>query len=346
MSFTPEKILLLRFSSLGDIIMTTAMVRCVRKRFPDAQIDMVVRSDYLDLIRHNPHLNQKIGLDRKLGMSGLRALIKKINAEPYDLIYDAHFSLRTRLMMPWLSALDKVSYEKHYLRRALALTFKLKLLDTKRMLERFIEPLAEFGVQYDGKGPEVFVSEEARKSAFSRFPELSLPKTPLVGLIPSAQWPGKRWPPLRFREVAQSFLKDTATRLVVFGGREDTFCSEIVKDLPAERVTNTQGKLSILEAAAVIEKCQLVVANDTGLMHIADGVGVPSVLILGPTSAEMGCLPFHPQALILEENLWCRPCSKNGQAPCIQGKRVCLERISAGRVFEAARSLYRRLGLS
>ena len=88
--------------------------------------------------------------------------------------------------------------------------------------------------------------------------------------------------------------------------------------------------------AALLERCDFVIANDTGLMHIADALGKPSVLMLGPTSAEMGCLPFHPLAQVLEHRLWCRPCSKNGEAPCIRSRRFCLERTTVDDVFRAA----------
>jgi lipopolysaccharide heptosyltransferase II len=329
-----QKILILRFSSLGDIIMTTAMIRAVRKAFPTAKIDMVVRADFLDLIRNNPHLDEKIALGRGEGIRGLFELVKRINRERYDLIYDAHRSLRTRLIMPFLRAGRKRYFNKHYLRRALQLTFKLRLMTSVRFLEKFIEPLDDLGVCYDGEGPEMFLDDETRSRALTKVPLPWNDRTTL-GIIPSAQWPGKRWPLAYFRQVIKALAENSSLRLIVMGGPEDTFCEFLCRDLPRERVINAQGKLSIGETAALIERCDLVLANDTGLMHVADALDVPQVLILGPTSAELGCLPFHPRSQILEESLWCRPCSKNGQAPCIRGRRYCLERILPDRVLTA-----------
>ena len=332
-----NKILLLRFSSLGDIVMATAMIRCVRKRFPDARIDMAVRADFLDLIRDNPHLDRKIGLPRGDGPRSLVRLLAALNRERYDVVYDAHRSLRSRVLMPWIEGGRKIRLGKRYVRRAAALTFKLPLLDTRRLLERYVDPLGPLGVAYDGGGPEVFVSQAARESMRAKM-QLDESRE-WLGVVPSAQWPGKRWPLPYFRRMMERLLAETPHSLVVFGGGGDTFCTDLCRGLDPARVVNSQGRLSIAEAAAALERCRLVVANDTGLMHVADAVGVPSVLFLGPTSAEMGCLPFHPRSRVLEISLWCRPCSKNGQAPCIRGRRVCLEGIPPSAAVDAVREI-------
>jgi heptosyltransferase II len=330
-----KKILVIRFSSLGDIVMSTPLIRCLRCAYPDAQIDMVVRSDFMDLIRDNPHISSKIGLDRKSGLKGLFDLRRRINSEHYDLIYDAHRSLRTVLLMPFLKSDRKAYFKKYYIRRDLSLLLKVNLMrNTKRFLERYIEPLNRYGVFYDGQGPELFLSQETQNSGLSKV-NFNGNGLPWVGFIPSAQWPGKRWAPSKFRELVIRVMNETACGIVVFGGKNDVFCKDICKDLDPSRVVNTQGLLTIGESAAVLRQCKFVVANDTGLMHVADALGVPSVLVLGPTSEELGCIPFHPLTQIVQKDLWCRPCSKNGQAPCIRGKRECLEAITAGEVFDA-----------
>jgi heptosyltransferase-2 len=339
-----RKILILRFSSLGDIVMATPLVRATRQAFPQAQIDMVVREDFLDLIRHNPHLDQKITLARSAGIKGLYDLMRRINRERYDLVYNAHRSLRTLALMPFLKAGHRRYFTKHYTKRSLALTLKLPLLDDTRMLERYIDPLSPFGVSYDGRGPEIFVDDKMRRAAREKVTVERPEGGCLIGIIPSAQWPGKRWPLSRFRELLEHLVKLTSHRMIVLGGPEDDFCEALCSGFRRDRVVNVQGKLSIGESAAVLARCDFVVANDTGMMHVADALGKPSVLMLGPTSAEMGCLPFHPLSRVMEQELWCRPCSKNGEAPCIRGKRVCLTRTTTEAVFHAAVSLARELG--
>lgn len=335
MTAPPEKILVLRFSSLGDIVMTTASLRALHQTFPAARIDVVVREEFVDLLRFNPHVHRVIGFRKNQGWSGLLGLLKLINSERYDFVYDAHRSLRTRLLMPWIRARKRFYFKKHYFRRALALTFKLPLLDSKRFLERFVEPLSAEGVRFDNQGPEVFVDDASEASALARAGLLS-DGTQRIGIVPSAQWPGKRWPPKYFRELLLKLCAETSYQMVVFGGPSDTFCEGIVSGLDPKRVVNTQGKLTILESAALLRLCRFTVSNDTGLLHLADALGIPSVILFGPTSAELGCLPFHPLSRVVEQKLWCRPCSKNGEAPCIRTRRWCLELTGVSQVFEQA----------
>ena len=326
--------------------MATAMIRCLRARFPLAQIDMIVRHDFYDLLRFNPHLDRVLTVDRKEGVSALWKLRKEINRQHYDVIYDAHRSLRTLFLMPFLKADHKVYLKKPYLKRTLALTFKIKQLlhGSKRMLERYIEPLNILGVQYDGKGPEVFVeSESITQQILSR--ENLKPSKDWIGVIPSAQWPGKRWPLGNFRKTLELLLASTSEKFLVFGGPDDQFCKELVAGFPPERVRNLQGKLSLTEVFSVFSVLKLCLANDTGLMHVADALGIPNVLVFGPTNGDMGCLPFHPQSKILEHDLWCRPCSKNGQAPCIRGKRLCLELTSPQLMHQATLDLLSSLSI-
>ncbi len=325
--------------------MTTAMIRCLRHQFPEAQIDMVVREDFFDLIKDNPRLNQKRALSRGEGLSGLFELYRWINEQNYDVIYDAHRSLRTLALMPFLKARQKFYFQKHYLRRSLALTFKIPLLKNfGRFLERYLLPLAPLGVKYDGKGPELFISDEALRSVALKFP-ITQTSQVKVGLIPSAQWPGKRWPLNYFRELIEKMVAETSYHLILFGGPADTFCHDLAKDIPGDRFTNLQGKCTIEESGAVLKACDFVVANDTGLMHMADALKKPSILFLGPTSREMGCLPFHPKSIILEKEMWCRPCSKNGQAPCIRKERYCLTDISPQLALEAVKRMGNVLAL-
>jgi len=313
--------------------MTTAMIRAVRQRFPHARIDFAVREDFKGLVENNPHLDLVWTIRRGAGMKGLFKLADELAREHYDLVYDAHRSLRSRFLMARVPAKHKVTYAKHYLTRSLALTIKFpRLTDRTRLLERFIEPLEPFGVKYDGGGPEFVVTPAQAESARSKLPTASANET-FVGIVPTAQWEGKRWAADRFHELVRR-LEATNQRVLIFGGKADTFCADIVAGLSPERVINLQGKTSLAESAYWLSRCSVVVANDTGLMHLADALGIPTVVIFGPTSGELGCLPFHPESVTLEPELWCRPCSKNGEAPCIRGRRLCLEATQVDDVWQ------------
>jgi len=326
--------------------MATAMIRGLRIRFPLAQIDMVVREDFLSLIADNPHLDRKLTVTRKKSLLSLLALLKEINRQRYDVVYDAHRSLRTRLLMPFVRCAEKVYIQKKYFQRSLALLFKWKSLirNSPRMLERFITPLSPLGVTYDAKGPEVFVPENVdSRLLFERFGLDS--RSRYLALIPSAQWPGKRWPLAYFRETLESLLAETEESFLIFGGPSDTFCQDLVEGLESKRVINLQGKISLLEVFQVMSLVKCCLANDTGLMHVADALNIPSVVIFGPTNADLGCKPFHPLSHILEKNLWCRPCSKNGEAPCIRQERFCLTLIKPAEAISALKKLSHQVHL-
>jgi len=318
--------------------MATAMIRCLRTTYPLAQIDMVVRSDFFDLIKNNPHLDGKFAVARDKGIFELYRFLKKVNQQRYDLVYDAHRSLRTSLLMPFIKAPRKAYLRKNYLRRSLALTFKLKSLirGSKRMLERYVEPLLPVGVQYDGLGPELFMGEPAPLP-------FAPPDQKGIGIIPSAQWEGKRWPTQHFRKTIELLLEKTTEKFFIFGGPSDSFCNELVSSLPTDRVINLQGKLTLEGVFQAFQHVKMCIANDTGLMHVGDAFKIPNVLIFGPTNSDMGCLPFHPQSRVVEHELWCRPCSKNGQAPCIRGRRVCLELTTPELVAQTAEDLLKQL---
>jgi ADP-heptose:LPS heptosyltransferase len=322
--------------------MTTPLIRSLRKRFPYARIDMVVREDYGDLVKYNPHLDTVILFPHDKGVITLLTLARRLSRERYDIIYDVHRSLRSRLLMLAVSGGTKLRYPRQYFRRALMLIFKItRLQSTIRLAIRWFGPLARFDVHYDFKATEIFVSSEAKSAVIQKFPELAS-KDSWVGLVPSARWPGKRWPEANVRKLVQQILDKTPWRLLIFAGPEDGFCSSIAEK--SDRVLHAMG-LSLAEVGAALNVCSFVVANDTGLMHMADALGKPVVLILGPTTIHLGCKPFHPLSRIVEkESLWCRPCSKNGQAPCIRGHRHCLD-IPVDEVMGHVLSLGRNLGL-
>ena len=321
---------------MGDIAMATALPRILRKKFPDAQIDMIVREDFKDLIEYNPNLTNKIYLSRGEGFGGLLRLTKKIRKSGYDLIIDSHRSLRSMFICLFTPGIEKVYFNKRTFKRLVLIFLKINLFKKVdfQMIE-YLKPLKKYGIEYDGKGTEIFIPENIKEKVKKILSStiLSYKKKRLIGFIPSAQWPGKRWPACHFDTLAGMVVEKMDADVLLVGGKKDIFCDEIAKK--HKNVYSFTGQFGMIESAAALAECDAIVSNDTGMMHVAEAVGHDVIGIMGPTSNEFGCYPYREGSRVVELNMWCRPCSKNGQGSCIRwGKRPCLNGITPSIVFK------------
>lgn len=329
--------------------MSTALPRVLKKTFPDSSIEMVVRSDFRDLIEWNDNIDKKIYLEKDKGVCGLIKLIKDIRSRKYDLIVDAHRSIRSFIICLFTPKIKKVYFNKRTLKRLVLIFFKINLFKSidLQILE-YIKPLRKLGVSYDNKGTEIFLPMPALDKANKIInTHVNQRDSKIIGLVPGAHWSGKRWPAERFKELVGLIEKKMDATVFIVGAKKDTFCNDIA--MGTSRVFSFAGKLSMIESAALLSKCDVVVSNDTGMMHVAEAVGVDVIGIMGPTSREFGCYPYRPGSKVIEMKMWCRPCSKNGKGPCIRfGERPCLNGIGAGRVFETLLKWYddKRTGLN
>ena len=316
--------------------MATTLPRHLRKKFPNAQIDMAVREDYKELIEWNPYLNDKLYVSRHEGLLGLWNLAKDIKDRRYDLIIDAHRSIRSRFICALNPSVKKVYFNKRTLKRLVLIFFKLNLFKKVDLqIVEYLKPLSKFGIIYDGLGTEIFVPEKINNKV-SKMLEAMIPQMEtkvLIGMVPSAQWPGKRWPASKFKELTKMISEKINCNIVIIGGSNDSFCDEIAE--VADNAYSLAGKISMIESAVALSLCDIVITNDTGMMHVAEAVGTDVIGIMGPTSYEFGCYPYRSTSRVVELDMCCRPCSKNGKGVCIMmGKRPCLNNITPDMVFD------------
>ncbi|MFH1223073.1 MAG: glycosyltransferase family 9 protein [Pseudomonadota bacterium] len=338
------RILIIRFSSLGDITMATAMPRVLRKKFPDAEIDFATAEEFKDVIEWNPYLDKKMYLSRGGGIGELFRVLREIKSNKYDVIIDAHRSIRSTIICMLTPSVKKLYLNKRTLQRLLLIYLKLNVFKRIELqIVEYIKPLKRLGVFYDGKGTEIFipadVKERVKKAMLVKIKNFGQKK--LVGFVPSAHWPGKRWSVDNFKDLAGLITKELGADIIIVGGKKDTFCADIARSY--DNVHSFAGEFGIAESAAALSMCELVVANDTGMMHVAEAVEVDVVSIMGPTSYEFGCYPHRPKSRVVEIDMWCRPCSKNGQGVCIRsGKRPCLNDVTPEMVLDKVMDSCRR----
>ncbi len=313
-----SKILIIRFSSIGDVTQCLSVPTKLAQAFPDAKIHWVTRGDLSELLRHHPHIHRCHVLDRKGGFLGLWKLILKLRIENFTAVYDAHNNLRSRLLgwflcSFWLGG-SPLKRKPILLRRSQKrwkrfLLFKLKR-NTYEMpfsgQRDLIEPLVAWGLHKSYPPPPQLFLLDSEDGAV---PMKLLPNSPYIALAPSAAFFLKRWPKEHWKKL---ILNLPEFQFVLLGGPQDAFLDDVLAVAPT-RVRNLAGKCTLRESAYVVKKSLLLVTNDTGVLHFAEQLGHPCLALMGP--APFG-FPSRSTTLVKEKNLACRPCSKHGQGPC------------------------------
>lgn len=307
------RFLIIRFSSFGDVTQSLSIPSAIKNAYPEAEIDWITRKDMAPLLRHHPAIHRIWEYDRKTGLKGLWTLLKAMSTTRYTHIYDAHNNLRSRMVYWKLGLFHSTKFIRRSQKRwKRFLLFKLRQ-NTYEMpfsgQRDLLEPLAPWNVsKVLPVTPQIFIDPSDEQKADALLGDWKDKK--YVALAPSAAYFLKRWPVSHFKQLIE---KMPDTHFVLLGGPEDRFIEEIEKVAPT-RTLNTAGKAPMTVSAALVKKAQVLVSNDTGLLHVGEQLGKPTVALMGP--APFG-FPSRPSTKIMELNLPCRPCSKHGQGPCI-----------------------------
>jgi lipopolysaccharide heptosyltransferase II len=336
----PARILVIRLSSLGDILLTTPVLRLLRERWPAAQIDFLTRAPYQELLCANPCVDRLLLFDSQ---QGLRSTLGTLRQTCYDVVVDLHRTLRSRLLYRGLLARRKLTYTKHTWRRALLVHLGWNTLQAMTPVpELYAAPLRRLGITAPLPPLEMHLTA-ASLEAVRTYLQQALPAGtvgPLLAVAPGARWPTKRWPVERFAAVAQEMAQAQQATVIVLGGSEDVaLAHELCRRLHVPRLDST-GKLSLLHTAALLQQCHLLLSNDSGLMHMATALQVPVVAIFGPTVQEFGFYPFQARAQVVSAELSCRPCSTKGSTRCPRGHHHCMQQVTVAHVCAAARALW------
>jgi ADP-heptose:LPS heptosyltransferase len=336
------KILIIRFSSFGDVLQTLSVAGRFGESFPGAEIHWVTRPEYVPLVATHPHVRKVWTLPPKSGFKDLIGLALRLKSEGFTHVYDAHNNLRSHVIGWVLNGLLgwRVLTGRHkFLRRSIYrwrrfLLFRFhKNLFPKPFSGQFalLEPLAKWGISIEAPAvPQLILGGEWLVKARALLP---LQFKDFVTLAPSAAFELKRWPLNHWKQLIQMFPQ---TQFVVLGGPEDKFLEELAAVDPS-RVLNLAGRLPLLGSAEVIALSKALISNDTGLMHVAEQIGKPCLALMGP--APFG-FPSRPRTRIYELDLWCRPCSKHGQGPCVNAEfHKCMVDIRPSMVADGLRRI-------
>jgi ADP-heptose:LPS heptosyltransferase len=307
------KLLILRFSSIGDIVLTTPVIRCLRQTLPDAEIHYCTKRRYHDLVAHNPYIDKVHYLDESLPQ-----LVSQLRQEQYDVVIDLHNSLRTRLIKLQLGK-RAFTVDKLNLRKWLYVRFKARVMPPVHIVDRYMDTVKALGVTNDGRGLDYFIG------AAEHVPVSRLPYTHQSGYVAYAiggQHSTKRLPVDRIIEVCRTI----SGPVVLLGDEQDYERGKLIRQaLGNEVIYNACGSLTINQSASLVRQAQTVFSHDTGLMHVAAAFKKPIVSIWGSTTPQLGMYPYKTRHVIVEnKDLHCRPCSKIGHEQCPLGHFNCM----------------------
>jgi lipopolysaccharide heptosyltransferase II len=333
-----KRILVIRFSSLGDILLTIPLLKVLRRKFPNAVIDYCTKSEYKDLIKLNPNINSIIAADNDLDFRKLKLLKKELTGNLYNLVIDLHNNLRTFYLKLFLGFTSKIIvFRKYSVKKFLLVNFKINLIKSLPSISvRYIETLKkitelkESDLSYQ---PEIFTNNETKTNLIKILGENGIPELKnTICFIPGSKHFTKTWPPEYYAELINMF--DENSKIILAGTDKDKVNIDFIKSKTRENVSDLCGKLSLTELTELMKQCRLVICGDTGPMHIADSLNIPLIAIMGSSVREFGFYPQSQSSTVIENTgLKCRPCSHIGKEKCPKGHFKCMKEIKPEAVY-------------
>ena len=317
------KFLIIRFSSIGDIVLTSPVVRCLKTQLPDSEIHFLTKKRNADLLQANPYIDQI-----KLFEGSLTETIRDLKTENYDYIIDLHSNLRSLRVKLGLKA-RSFSFNKLNIRKFLLTGFRINTMPDGHIVDRNMATLSTFNIINDGQGLDHFISEKDEFS-LTELPEIY--QKGYVALVLAGTYSTKRMPAEKFRKL----LTETKLPFILLGGKGERSAAAQILAWNTGNVIDFTGKLRLNQSASLVKKSRLVIANDTGLMHIAAAYHKKILSIWGNTSPELGMFPYLPGegSEILEvKELPCRPCSKLGYHQCPKKHFRCMNDIPEEKII-------------
>lgn len=341
-----EKILIIRLSSLGDIVLTTPVIKSVKQKFPQSKIFFLTKSQYQDLLKSDPNIFSLIKFDpvkKHKGILGFLKLVKELKTFNFDLVVDLHANLRSFFIRHLLKTGIKIKYDKRWWARFLLVHFKFLKAKSTHTVDSYLERLKKIGVNSFEKDPKIFLDQESENFLKDFLIEKKIEKDDIVvGIHPGARWETKRWIEEKFAKVCQILNQKAELKIILFGDQKDQEVIERISSQIEDQKLFKAVNLPLNKFMSLIKRCDCFITNDSGPMHIASALGVPVVAIFGPTHPRLGFSPMGSENIVLTANVKCSPCSLHGEKRCHKKSRYCMDLIEPEMVTDAVGRLLKK----
>jgi heptosyltransferase-2 len=323
-----QNILLLQTAFLGDAILTTPLIRALRKIYSDSKIDILATPQAGIVFRNNPHVNQIFFLNKKIWLKKIYSIVKvifQIKKQNYDLAISIQSSLTSSLLMFLAGIPERLGFSRQkLLTQSLPHTKGLhKIQKILRLLELLTDK--KFDMQ-----TEIFWTKTEEEKSHQYVAPYKTQRMFLVGIAPGSIWNTKRWLQEYYTELV-TMLEQQNIKVILIGGNDDYRLCRAIKN--GSESLNLAGSLTILESAALIEKLDLLITNDSAPLHIANAVKTDVIAIFGPTVKDFGFYPYRDHDKVIEVTLDCRPCGYHGGKKCPLKHHNCMKFIKPQTVF-------------
>ncbi len=311
------KILVVRFSSIGDIVLTTPIIRALKNQVKEVEIHYLTKKNFLPLLEGNPHLSKIYTIDK-----GVKEVLTVLKAEHYDLVVDLHHNIRT-LKLKLKLGVKYSSFPKLNIKKWMFVRFKANHLPDLHVVDRYFKALEILGVKNDKLPGELYIKSSDEVNILNAF---QFENDRFIAVALGGQYKTKQIP----NNVLKDILHKIDLPIVLLGGSEDREKGKALLDLlPDKQIYNACGEYSLMQSASIVNQSEVLLTGDTGLMHIAACFDRKIVSVWGNTVPELGMYPYLPLKKELYgihevTNLSCRPCSKIGFQKCPKGHFNCM----------------------
>jgi ADP-heptose:LPS heptosyltransferase len=318
------KILIIRFSSIGDIVLTTPVIRCCKEQIPDLEIHVITKKIFLNILINNPYVSKVHAFESKID-----ELIEQLKNENFDFIVDLHNNIRSLSLKHKLN-IPSSSFNKLNIKKWLYVQFKLNRLPSIHIVDRYFEAVSSLHVKNDGKGLDYFIPKQDEINLSETLP--SSFQNGYYALVLGGSYFTKQIPENKLSEIIE--LSDKP--LLMLGGKSEFELGQKLIQFYPNKLFNACGKFNLNQSSYFIKCAEKVITSDTGLMHIAAAFKKEIHSLWGNTVKEFGMYPYLPndKSKIHEvKTLSCRPCSKLGFHKCPKGHFKCMNEIDVRSIF-------------